>query len=763
MENKPLVSIIIPVYNGANYLEEAIKSALNQSYDNIEVIVVNDGSDDNNQTSDILKKYKDKIVAIEKENGGVSSALNCGIKKMKGKYFSWLSHDDIYLPNKILEEIELIKDLKDEVAVCNVDIVDENLNLIRHNHISDKFNRSVDCFLALDIDTGLNGCSLLIPKNIFEKVGLFDEKLKYTQDYDMWHRITSAGFRFELLDENLVLSRQHSQQDSKSKPIECTNACDKLHSYLVNIIKDDDLYKFYGKDFDEIVRTYNEYKIIHYNVTCCFIFEKIFSLYKKNNQLDRLKDLFNEKIIGSDSDNFFNIYNREKRKKRVCFYNNVWIRGGIERVLTILLEDLCEKYEIILLTNEKGNDCYEIPSNVTYIKLNRPIDSNLKNEIATICDLLSIDVFVGNQNMIYNLLDTYELLNKLYIKTIVFNHANYFLPLWDESLYKIFSKRLDVYPQVSAVTWPNSFGYSIYNNISDNGVLIHNPATYDVKKNVNKSKNIILCVGRFDDTIKRIDRILHVFKILLKKNPDAILYLVGTYNLDIKVPSNNRYTIRQLLLKYNIPNNNIKWFGEQKDVSKFYKEATVNILASDSEGFGMVLVEALCFGVPSVIQKIPGLDDIIENGINGYIVEQDEDEKMAESINNLLKNKDLLKKMQINSLKKAKDFDHNIFSLSFDKVFETVLKDGKINKNKNIGINKLIDYDNKIIINEYEKNIAAALLNKKNIYDCGNEVELLKNSTSWKITKPIRTIKNVINYYKQNGFIKTVKLFLYKN
>ena len=91
MTKNPKVSIIIPVYNGSNYLKEAIDSALNQTYANVEVIVVNDGSNDNGKTEALAKSYGDRIKYCYKENGGVASALNYGIKTMHGQYFSWLS------------------------------------------------------------------------------------------------------------------------------------------------------------------------------------------------------------------------------------------------------------------------------------------------------------------------------------------------------------------------------------------------------------------------------------------------------------------------------------------------------------------------------------------------------------------------------------------------------------------------------------------------------------------------------------------------
>lgn len=92
----PLFSVIIPVYNGSNYLSQAIDSVLEQTYQNIELIVVNDGSTDNFETRNISLSYGNKIRYFEKDNGGVSSALNFGISKMLGKYFCWLSHDDFF-------------------------------------------------------------------------------------------------------------------------------------------------------------------------------------------------------------------------------------------------------------------------------------------------------------------------------------------------------------------------------------------------------------------------------------------------------------------------------------------------------------------------------------------------------------------------------------------------------------------------------------------------------------------------------------------
>ena len=184
--NNPLVTIIIPVYNGEKYLEEAIISALEQTYKNIEVIVVNDGSDDNDATKNIACSFGSKIRYYDKLNGGVSSALNLGIEKMNGKYFSWLSHDDIYYKNKIQRQISFINnktDNNDCILYSDFNIIDENSNVIQSIQIEDIGNDIFKYWLMTE--SRLNGCTLLIPAKAFQICGVFNTNLKTTQDYDL--------------------------------------------------------------------------------------------------------------------------------------------------------------------------------------------------------------------------------------------------------------------------------------------------------------------------------------------------------------------------------------------------------------------------------------------------------------------------------------------------------------------------------------------------------------------------------------------------
>lgn len=215
-EFTPKVSIVIPVYNGANYLCEAIDSALAQSYENVEVIVVNDGSSDQGATERIIFSYGDRIRYLSKENGGVASALNIGIRNMTGEYFSWLSHDDVYYPDKVTSQVEWLRQhegQRDVILYSDFDLIDSDSKVTgstRVRHLEpEEFTRH------LITEHSVNGCTILVSKSCLDKTGLFDESLRTTQDYDLWFRL-SWHFAFVHLPIPLIKSRIHCQQGSLS-------------------------------------------------------------------------------------------------------------------------------------------------------------------------------------------------------------------------------------------------------------------------------------------------------------------------------------------------------------------------------------------------------------------------------------------------------------------------------------------------------------------------------------------------------------------
>lgn len=229
---RPKISIVIPAYNASNYLAEAIDSALSQTYDNYEIIVVNDGSRDDGATREVAEKYGDKIRYIEKENGGSSSAMNRGIKEMSGEWFSWLSHDDLYKPdkllcqveylNKLLSEGETIEGLPSHILFTGAELVDSQAKPIRTPDEKTLLARADKLaslkgnqyMIAEPTKYNFHGCGCLIHKSVLDKVGGFDEKLRLLNDVDLWYRLYSAHYKVHFIPRVLVGGRVHAKQVS---------------------------------------------------------------------------------------------------------------------------------------------------------------------------------------------------------------------------------------------------------------------------------------------------------------------------------------------------------------------------------------------------------------------------------------------------------------------------------------------------------------------------------------------------------------------
>lgn len=202
------VSIVIPFYN-CPFIGQAIRSALNQSYKNIEVIVVNDGS---TKHTDKVTPYLSKVRYFEKGNGGTASALNKGIKHMSGKYFAWLSSDDVFMTDKIKKQIEYMKQSHVMVSHTAYTLINER-NQVISRPIQFSFNSRLSFLKMLKKQCPINGSSVIMDKTIFNQVGLFDESLKFTQDYDMWMRV-AAICEFGYLNVPLIKYRVHSGMGS---------------------------------------------------------------------------------------------------------------------------------------------------------------------------------------------------------------------------------------------------------------------------------------------------------------------------------------------------------------------------------------------------------------------------------------------------------------------------------------------------------------------------------------------------------------------
>ena len=212
-KSNPLVSVVIPVHNGEKYIKESIDSSLNQTYKNIEIIVVDDKSED--KTLEILKGYGDKItvLSIEKQNG-LGNVINIGIRESKGKYIARMDADDIMYPTRIEKQIEYLEANPNCVAVGGqIDIIDENSNITGHREyaIEDKDIKK-NRFLFQPFAHP----AVTLRKSIVEEIGLYPENMWKVEDVEFFLILSTKG-EFHNLKDTVLKYRMTYKTESQSK------------------------------------------------------------------------------------------------------------------------------------------------------------------------------------------------------------------------------------------------------------------------------------------------------------------------------------------------------------------------------------------------------------------------------------------------------------------------------------------------------------------------------------------------------------------
>jgi glycosyltransferase involved in cell wall biosynthesis len=211
----PLVSVVMPVYNGEEFLSEAVESILNQKYQNFEFIIINDGSTDG--TLSIIKEFQakdERIVLIDRENKGIIHSLNEGIEKSKGKYIARMDADDISMLSRFEKQVELMKN--ESLDICG-----------GHYLLIDKKGR-IDGLSTVPISHDLCGMTMIFqvpfphPGVMIRKVFLINTSLMYGQskyktaeDLDLWVRMFLLGARFGNVDSVVIKYRVLNNSLSK--------------------------------------------------------------------------------------------------------------------------------------------------------------------------------------------------------------------------------------------------------------------------------------------------------------------------------------------------------------------------------------------------------------------------------------------------------------------------------------------------------------------------------------------------------------------
>lgn len=394
---------------------------------------------------------------------------------------------------------------------------------------------------------------------------------------------------------------------------------------------------------------------------------------------------------------------------KICFImTNIFTVGGVQRVVSVLANELSEKHEVeIICTSQKekkSTNFYDLNENIKVIYNLELIKINLIKKI--IYKLLKI---LNSNSNIFN--NRNKVLEEIYYPTTIrnkfvkyINNINYDIVIGVEGKYSLLLGMIKNRINIKAIGWFHN-SYEAYfetknryywrmntlfkkyircldrcivltehdksllkKNMGLDCVRIYNPVSFlSENKSVGNNQNII-CVARLVEQQKGLDMLIDAFEIVSKKHNDWKLMIVGDG------PDKDK-----LIKKINIKNLNdkIKIIHHQKDIKKYYLNSDLFVSSSRWEGFGLVITEAMECGLPVVAFNNSGPSEIITNNINGFLVPKNDIISLAEIIHYLINNEKERKEISQKAILRAKDFSQENITEQWENILQQILGENK--------------------------------------------------------------------------------------
>ena len=358
--------------------------------------------------------------------------------------------------------------------------------------------------------------------------------------------------------------------------------------------------------------------------------------------------------------------------KKICVYiDSMNRKGGIERVVSNLYNQLKDYYEITILTTDNNEYAYEIDNNIKRKTMNSPRILNMnKSKIYRIFQILGsinknqkfLRKIINEYDYFYvttplNSLECYLAGKKLRKKLVVSEHASFYAC---NIIYKMI--RRFVYPKVYCVSVPNKMDVLEYKKWNCNALYIPHLLTFEKNNIPNKlDTKIILNIGRLTRD-KRQSELLDMWNKVENKN-DWKLWIVGD--------GEEKERLEEKIKNLNL-SESVKLLNSMNNISEIYKEASIFAFCSKAEGFGMVLLEAMSFGIPCISFDCPsGPRDMIISNYNGFLIENNDFNSFKEKIEYII-NLDItqLKNLGNNSLKTIENWDNEKIIEEWKKVYK---------------------------------------------------------------------------------------------
>lgn len=283
------ISVIVPVYNVENYLEKCLNSLVNQTLEEIEILVINDGSTDNSQKiiDEFQEKFPLKIKAFTKENGGLSDARNFGIDRATGEFLAFVDSDDYVSGNMLQEMYDLAKKNEAELVICNLQKVDENGNVTQKLTQIPNFSEKIDLEKNFSVfaDISYFACNKIFKKELFE--GKRFQKGMHFEDIELIPQILlqcktlakTDAFHYQYLERSNSISKSHTERgldilkavknveksfensiySSKKEELKGFQILEGIYTFLAYLafVKDDEVYRKMSSELKKFITERN--------------------------------------------------------------------------------------------------------------------------------------------------------------------------------------------------------------------------------------------------------------------------------------------------------------------------------------------------------------------------------------------------------------------------------------------------------------------------------------------------------------------------
>lgn len=634
----PVISVVMPVYNGEKYLREAIESILNQTYSNFEFIILNDGSTD--KTEEIILSYDDpRIVYVKNdENMQIVKTLNKGIALAKGKYIARMDADDISLPKRFERELSYLQNHSECSAVfTKIQKIDESSELMGFWTADQQNISHTQIAKILPFKNCVAHPTVMIRSKILKQY-CYDHRVKGSEDYHLWLSLIADGYILEKIDEVLLFYRIHKSSITQQS-VQGIKGTQKQVSAKF----------FFLMERCKYLRCSSfEWDVVKGVCRDCIGIAKII-----------IKPLLREVAMRFGRFLWY-FYPKKLPSVDILFIFKNADMGGAERVQLALLEVLKEYKSITLLSHKShGGHFLGDYRKYTTIKdisifsnfiLPRWITSGYMQKMI---ERSSVKVVFGSlSGLFYDIAMNIDAQHTVFVD--LFHACDNNLEYYSLDSVERLDARITIDDKTKETLCILYNSSGIEERYKDRIALVYNGVKVPPslpKKHEGQTLNLLF-VGR-DVPVKRV----HMVREIATKMPMASFVLAGVSARPNDTP-------------------NLRAVGKVTDVTGYYEQADILLLTSKREGFPMVVMEAMANGVIPICTDVGGISKHIMHGKNGFLIDANWSEGeivegFIKTIKMLENDKQLKERVSREAYEYAKKhFDIRHFKETYQKLFQ---------------------------------------------------------------------------------------------